>query len=74
MDSIKQVQVDSDTIDARFLELALFNDGMAVFFKDEVMGYLGELIHFVNLGMSFILFVYFFIYLIVFSIYFKVNN
>lgn len=29
-----------DTIDARFLELALFNDGMAVFFKDEVMGYL----------------------------------
>ena len=30
-----------DTIDARFLELALFNDGMGVFFKDEVMGYLG---------------------------------
>ena len=30
-----------DTIDARFLELALFNDGMAVFFRDEVMGYLG---------------------------------
>lgn len=30
-----------ETIDARFLELALFNDGMAVFFKDEVMGYLG---------------------------------
>lgn len=29
------------TIDARFLELALFNDGMAVFFQDEVMGYLG---------------------------------
>lgn len=29
-----------DTIDARFLELALFNDGMTVFFKDEVMGYL----------------------------------
>jgi hypothetical protein len=29
------------TIDARFLELTLFNDGMAVFFKDEVMGYLG---------------------------------
>ena len=29
-----------DTIDARFLELALFFDGMAVFFKDEVMGYL----------------------------------
>lgn len=30
-----------NTIDARFLELVLFNDGMAVFFKDEVMGYLG---------------------------------
>lgn len=30
-----------ETIDARFLELALFNDGMSVFFKDEVMGYLG---------------------------------
>lgn len=30
-----------DTVDARFLELALFSDGMAVFFKDEVMGYLG---------------------------------
>lgn len=30
-----------DTVDTRFLELALFNDGMAVFFKDEVMGYLG---------------------------------
>lgn len=30
-----------NTVDARFLELALFNDGMAVFFKDEVMGYLG---------------------------------
>lgn len=30
-----------DTIDARFLELALFNDGKAIFFKDEVMGYLG---------------------------------
>lgn len=30
-----------NTIDASFLELALFNDGMAVFFKDEVMGYLG---------------------------------
>ena len=30
-----------NTIDARFLELTLFNDGMAVFFKDEVMGYLG---------------------------------
>lgn len=29
-----------ETIDARFLELALFNDGMTVFFKDEVMGYL----------------------------------
>ena len=30
-----------DTIDVRFLELALFSDGKAVFFKDEVMGYLG---------------------------------
>lgn len=29
-----------DTIDARFLELALFGDGMAVFFEDEVLGYL----------------------------------
>ena len=29
-----------DTIDPRFLELALFSDGHAVFFKDEVMGYL----------------------------------
>ena len=29
-----------DTVDARFLELILFNDGQAVFFKDEVMGYL----------------------------------
>ena len=29
-----------DTIDERFLELALFSMGMAVFFKDEVMGYL----------------------------------
>ena len=26
------------TIDTRFLELALFSDGMAVFFKDEVLG------------------------------------
>ena len=30
-----------DTVDPRFLELALFTDGKAVFFKDEVMGYLG---------------------------------
>lgn len=30
-----------DTIDVRFLELALFRDGKAVFFKDEVIGYLG---------------------------------
>ena len=30
-----------DTIDTRFLELALFTDGKAVFFKDEVLGYLG---------------------------------
>lgn len=29
-----------DTIDVRFLELSLFRDGMAVFFEDEVMGYL----------------------------------
>lgn len=29
-----------DTIDARFLELALFGDGQAVFFKDEVLGFL----------------------------------
>lgn len=29
-----------DTIDARFLELCLFGDGMCVFFKDEVLGFL----------------------------------
>lgn len=29
-----------DTIDVRYLELALFGDGMAVFFKDEVLGFL----------------------------------
>lgn len=29
-----------DTVDARFLELCLFSDGMSVFFKDEVLGYL----------------------------------
>ena len=29
-----------DTIDPRFLELTLFGDGYAVFFKDEVLGYL----------------------------------
>lgn len=29
-----------DGVDARFLELTLLNDGQAVFFKDEVMGYL----------------------------------
>lgn len=29
-----------DTIDERFLELTLFGKGMAVFFEDEVMGYL----------------------------------
>ncbi len=29
-----------DTIDPRFLELTLFKDGQAVFFKDEVMGFL----------------------------------
>lgn len=30
-----------DTVDARFLELALFGDGHAVFFEDKVIGYLG---------------------------------
>lgn len=29
-----------DTIDERFLELTLFTDGMAIFFKDEVLGHL----------------------------------
>lgn len=29
-----------DTIDERFLELTLFGDGMVVFFKDDVLGYL----------------------------------
>lgn len=29
-----------DTVDERFLELTLFNDGQAVFFKDEALGYL----------------------------------
>lgn len=29
-----------ETIDERFLELTLFNDGQAVFFKDEELGYL----------------------------------
>lgn len=29
-----------DTVDERFLELALFGNGSAVFFKDEVVGYL----------------------------------
>lgn len=29
-----------ESIDERFLELVLFSDGMTVFFKDEVMGYL----------------------------------
>ncbi|MBO7734683.1 MAG: hypothetical protein J6S67_19140 [Methanobrevibacter sp.] len=29
-----------DTVDPRFLELALFGEGMAVFFKDEEIGYL----------------------------------
>lgn len=28
-----------DTIDARFLELALFGDGMAIFFQDEIIGF-----------------------------------
>lgn len=30
-----------DSVDPRFLELILFADGFAVFFKDEVLGYLG---------------------------------
>lgn len=30
-----------DTVDERYLELALFRDGKAVFFKDEELGYLG---------------------------------
>ena len=29
-----------DSVDERFLELTLYNDGQAVFFEDEVMGYL----------------------------------
>lgn len=29
-----------DSVDERFLELALFRDGMCVFFEDDVMGYL----------------------------------
>ena len=29
-----------DTVDPRFLELTLFNDGKAVFFEDEALGYL----------------------------------
>lgn len=29
-----------DTIDERFLEMTLFGDGMVVFFKDDVLGYL----------------------------------
>ena len=29
-----------ESVDPRFLELALFADGMAIFFEDEVMGYL----------------------------------
>ena len=30
-----------DTVDPRYLELALFRDGKAVFFKDDVLGFLG---------------------------------
>lgn len=30
-----------DSIDPRFLELVLFTDGMAIFFKDDVLGFLG---------------------------------
>lgn len=29
-----------DTVDPRYMELALFTDGMSVFFKDDVIGYL----------------------------------
>lgn len=29
-----------DTIDVRFLEMCLFGDGMAIFFKDDVLGFL----------------------------------
>lgn len=29
-----------DTVDSRYLELALFSDGMSVFFKDDVVGFL----------------------------------
>lgn len=29
-----------DSVDARFMELALFSDGMTVFFKDDVLGFL----------------------------------
>lgn len=29
-----------DTVDARFLEMCLYSDGMCVFFQDEVLGYL----------------------------------
>lgn len=29
-----------ETIDQRFLEMCLFNDGMCIFFQDEVLGYL----------------------------------
>ena len=28
------------TIDSRFLELTLFSDGMSVFFKDDILGFL----------------------------------
>ena len=30
-----------DTVDERYLELTLFRNGQAIFFKDEVLGYLG---------------------------------
>lgn len=30
-----------DTVDERYLELTLFQNGQAIFFKDEVLGYLG---------------------------------
>ena len=30
-----------DSIEGRLLEVGVLNEGMGVFFKDEVMGYLG---------------------------------
>lgn len=39
--SVFEWQNIPDTIDPRFLELTLFTSGQAVFFKDEVIGFLG---------------------------------